>query len=477
VTLVEKHDRVEARVAELMGAMNVATAELVALIADVLENETWCTAGGIKSPEHWVTWQCGVSHAHAESLVKMAHRRAELPKSFALFETGQITEDVMATVARRATPERDAEVAERLPHLLYNQVDRMLRTLPQVAPDTTPAEERPSTVQFGQRPDGRWVLHANLALDEGAVVEQALKVARSEVFFERHPDAENETRSGNVTWADGLVRAAELALRQSAVVNGREHRPGDRFQVWVHMRADELRAKLHLGEALPDWLRRFLGCDADVRATIESNDVLSEISRKFRTVDEKMRAFIEERDGGCVVPGCQQKRWCTSTTSCIGRTAVRRRPRTCVLSARCITDYTTKGSSRSEDVPVRRMACASSRARAARSPRFPGRRSPHGRSRRLGTSTRQVNGSTGSGWHGTPSAVPPSTDGRTPAGKRNIRQSALPTIRFTATVSVAPSRIDARNVPIPVERIRHHALRGQSRRHRDGSSCLRGDRA
>jgi hypothetical protein len=309
VTLVETHDRVEARVAELVGAMNVATAELVALIADVLENETWCTAGGIKSPEHWVTWQCGVSHAHAESLVKMARRRAELPKSFALFETGQITEDVMATVARRATPERDTEVAERLPHLLYSQVDRMLRTLPQFAPVTAPAEERPSTVEFGQRPDGRWVLHANLALDEGAVVEQALKVARSEVFFERHPDAENETRSGNVTWADGLVRAAELALRQSAVVNGRQHRPGDRFQVWVHMSIDELRAKLHLGEALPDWLRRFLACDADVRATIESNDILWEISRKFRTVDEKMRAFIEERDGGCVVPGCQQKRW------------------------------------------------------------------------------------------------------------------------------------------------------------------------
>jgi hypothetical protein len=177
VTLVETHDRVEARVAELMGAVNVATAELVALIADVLENETWCTAGGIKSPEHWVTWQCGVSHAHAEALVKMACRRAELPKSFAPFEAGQVTEDVMATVARRATPERDSEVAERLPHLLYSQVDRMLRTLPQVAPVTTPAEERPSTVQFGQRPDGRWVLHANLALDDGTLMPRTKRAA------------------------------------------------------------------------------------------------------------------------------------------------------------------------------------------------------------------------------------------------------------------------------------------------------------
>jgi Domain of unknown function (DUF222) len=309
VTLVETHDRVEARIAELMGAVNVATAELVALIADVLENETWATAGGIKSPEHWVTWQCGVSHAHAQSLVQMARRRAELPKTFELFDSGQVTEDVMSTVARRASAARDTEVAERLPHLLHSQVDRMLRTLPQFAPVTPPAEERPSTVQFGQRADGRWVLHANLALDEGAVVEQALKIARSAVFFERHPDAASEVRSADVTWADGLVRAAELALRQSAVVGGREHRPGDRFQVWVHMDADDLRAKLHAGESLPDWLGRCITCDADVRATIESNGALREITRKFHTVDDKLRAFVEERDGGCCVPGCEQKRW------------------------------------------------------------------------------------------------------------------------------------------------------------------------
>src|SRR4051812_11212975 len=112
------HERVEARVAELMGMVNVATAELVAVIADVLDDETWGIAGGIKSPEHWVTWQCGVSHAHAESLVRMARRRSELPQLVELFDSGQITEDVMAAIARRAPAERDAEIAERVPQLL-----------------------------------------------------------------------------------------------------------------------------------------------------------------------------------------------------------------------------------------------------------------------------------------------------------------------------------------------------------------------
>ena len=30
---------------------------------------------------------------------------------------------------------------------------------------------------------------------------------------------------------------------------------------------------------------------------------------KLRTVDDKMRAYLEQRDGGCVVTGCDQKRW------------------------------------------------------------------------------------------------------------------------------------------------------------------------
>src|SRR5207248_6282693 len=129
--LVEAHDRVEARVAEIMGTLNAATAALVRTIGEVLEHDTWTTAAGIKSPEHWVTWQCGVSHARAEALVRVARRRSELPKSAALFDAGQITEDVMAAIARRGCAERDVEIAEQAHRLLYSQVDRMLRTMPQ----------------------------------------------------------------------------------------------------------------------------------------------------------------------------------------------------------------------------------------------------------------------------------------------------------------------------------------------------------
>ena len=302
--LIEAHDRVETRIGELMGTINAATAELVVLIGEVVEHETWATADGIRSPEHWVTWQCGVSHTRAHSWVQMARRRTELSQTFDVFETGRITEDVMAAVARRCSTARDPEVAEHAPRMLYSQVDKLLRAMPpDDDPEPEPAHDR---VTFGS--DGaRWKLHANLPLDEGALVERALTAARSQLFHERHPEAETELRS-DVSWADGLVRAAELTL-QRLDGGDRGRRPSDRYQVWVHYEASDLRANLHMGPPLPDALRRYLTCDADLRAFIESDGVLAELSSKLRTVDDRMRAFVEQRDGGCLVPGCELRRW------------------------------------------------------------------------------------------------------------------------------------------------------------------------
>lgn len=300
--MVEEHDRVEARVAELMGTINLATAALVDVIADVVERDTWGTAGGIRTAEHWVQWQCGVSPARAANLVQMARRQHEFPTTHELFAAGQLTEDTMAAVARRAPAERDHEIADLAGRLLYSQVDRLLSTLPK--PPKPEAEPVPSRCDFGVT-DDRWVLRANLSLDEGALVEKALTAARSEVFFERHPDATIEGRS-DVTWADGLVRAADAALRG---VGREKYRPAHRNQVVMHFDVTDRTARFHLGDVVPDSVRRYFTCDADIRAMFEGYGELLAITERQQTVSNRMRTFIEQRDGGCRVPGCQQKRW------------------------------------------------------------------------------------------------------------------------------------------------------------------------
>jgi hypothetical protein len=219
-----------------------------------------------------------------------------------VFDAGQLSEESMAAIARRAPAERDGEIAEHVARMLHSQIERLLRTMPK--PDKPDVEPKPSSVSFVVDGD-RWKLRTDLSLDEGALVEKALTAGRSQVFFERHPDATSETRR-DVTWVDGLMRAAELALR--GLGNGKD-RPADRHQVLLHIDVTDRTAMLHLGSIVPDPIRRYLACDADVRALIEGNEILAAMSSRMRTVDDRMRAFIEQRDGGCRVPGCAQRRW------------------------------------------------------------------------------------------------------------------------------------------------------------------------
>ncbi len=299
----------QARLAELMGQINVLTAEVVGVIAEVLDADAWGPGGGLRSPEHWVAWRTGVSPNRAAGLVAMARRREELPECQALFGSGALGEDAMRVIAAKAPPGRDHELAQLAPVMMHSQLARILRHLPEQAPRTV---ERARTVAFGFDDDGWWGVRAVLPPDEGAVVQKALEAARADVFDERRPDADPAVR-GPVSWADGLVRLAEVGLDALDPSSGRGGARGERAQVIVHVdaRSDgDGHARLHLGPQLPDALHRYLCCDAKVRVAIETRDgALLGISPLESTVNPRLRRLIEQRDGGCRFPGCSQRRW------------------------------------------------------------------------------------------------------------------------------------------------------------------------
>jgi hypothetical protein len=67
----------EARMAVLCGHLNVLHAQLVDAVVDSLEGGLW-EQWGIRSPEHWLAWQTGMSSARARQLVDTARRASEL---------------------------------------------------------------------------------------------------------------------------------------------------------------------------------------------------------------------------------------------------------------------------------------------------------------------------------------------------------------------------------------------------------------
>src|SRR5688572_8523366 len=68
----------ERRTVALMGTINLATADLVRVIAEVDAADGWL-GHGIRSLEHWVQWKAGVSERRSQDLVRIARRIDDLP--------------------------------------------------------------------------------------------------------------------------------------------------------------------------------------------------------------------------------------------------------------------------------------------------------------------------------------------------------------------------------------------------------------
>jgi hypothetical protein len=98
----EEAAHLEAEIAEVCGIVNAAMGRLVGLLAKALETGGW-EGFGIRSPEQWVAWRCGVSPAHARQLVAMARRLGELPRTRAALEAGELAEDQVTVSCRHPT--------------------------------------------------------------------------------------------------------------------------------------------------------------------------------------------------------------------------------------------------------------------------------------------------------------------------------------------------------------------------------------
>lgn len=310
-------DELEAEVAEVCGVLNAGHAALVGLIAKMLTMECAFTSGTLTA-EQWVAWKCGLSAAHARSLVAMARRLGELPVTGAAFEAGELSADQVGVIARHAPTHIDDQAAELakltgVAQLLHSLSRYSYQAKAEPEPDEPPAEPADLTkVSFGHDEDGWWRLSATFGPDQGALVETALGAARRALD---NDDVDDETKvvggespESRPTWADSLLAMADRSLGNTAV----NRRNDDRTTVTVHVRADEdsgISAHLHLGPVLPDALRLYACCDARIKPIFTVGGTPVSVGRSQRIVPERTRAVVEDRDGGCRVPGCERSKW------------------------------------------------------------------------------------------------------------------------------------------------------------------------
>ena len=281
---------IEAGIAEVCGQLNAAHARLVDLIAEALRVECWAGVG-IHSCEQWVAWHTGLSPSRAYQMVEIARRQTDLPVTRAVFAAGELSVDQVAVVARHTPPAFEAEVADFARAATVSQLRRTLRSYTFAETEPDPVERPDPTHVTGLFDDtGRYRLHALMDLDDGALVDSALREGRDALF-----------RAGavDVTWCDALVEMACRSLGGATPLARR-----DTFTAYFHVHTDRPGAYLHNGPALPDALRRQLLCDGRVAVVGLRGGRPVDVGRTRWIVPAHTRRIIENRDRGCRVPGC-----------------------------------------------------------------------------------------------------------------------------------------------------------------------------
>ena len=117
--------RLEGEIAEVCGVLNAATGRLVDLIAKVLATDAW-TGAGIRSPEHWVAWQCGVSGRPGPGPGRHGPPSPRAPRNPAAFRAGEVSEDQAKVICQYAPTHHDAEVADFARLATVTQLHRTL---------------------------------------------------------------------------------------------------------------------------------------------------------------------------------------------------------------------------------------------------------------------------------------------------------------------------------------------------------------
>jgi hypothetical protein len=298
--------------AELCGQQNVIAGQITEILGEI--EAGLLGVAGVRSLEHFATWQLGVSAARARNLCAIARRREALPMTTGLLGEGVLSEDQAAVIARRAPDGTDGHYADLARFATVSQLQTALRAAPTPPPPPDPEPEpdpEPVGGPVGEvsaywTDEGDWVLHARLPKLDGAVVDTALRAHLDALVAEwkRDQDDPGAPARPMPTMADALVGMAEAGL--DAAAQRRPH--GHRTTVVLHVDVDRQLSELHLGPALTDAERQELGCDARVETWFERDGVPIGAGRSTREIGRRLRRALEHRARGrCEIPGCDAR--------------------------------------------------------------------------------------------------------------------------------------------------------------------------
>ena len=267
------------RIVELAARINIATYEMLTLIAEFDRREGWAEDGSTSCAE-WLAVTTGRTLGTARENVRVAHALEDLPLTSAEMKTGKLSYTKVRTMTRVAAPETEEDLLKYAHAGSAAKLEQIVRGWKHLSRDgeLTAEEARHQSRAFSVviDGDGMYVMRGRLEPEVGAVLMRAIEAASDALYREESPDARPRSRQRRAD-AAGLV--AEQAL--AAGFGGESGTRAERFQVAVHTEMATLEKDGEPGRSEVDGVRR-----------------------KTRTIPPHIRRALEERDRGCRYPGC-----------------------------------------------------------------------------------------------------------------------------------------------------------------------------
>ncbi len=307
-------ETLEERVTTVAGARNAADAELCALFAEVLDVDGW-KMDGIRSENHWLTWQFGLTPSRATQMLRIARRWHALPHASQRFLDGQLTFEQMSIIARRCPAGYDNDVATFAVSATLRQLETSLRDYhfdADTNPDAGPDEPAPTNrVTRGFDDQGRYRLNADLDATTGAMIDASIdhaldRLRTTAADGANTHDPDGETGLGTATLSDALLDIFNRSIAADPSTNRRRrydpvlHIDIDRL---IERGADNLTGNLHLGPTLTERVTALMLCDSTPSIVAELGGVPLAKGRTTEKIPHALRQLIHQRDGGCRICG------------------------------------------------------------------------------------------------------------------------------------------------------------------------------
>ena len=307
------------QVRERFSDLQLAEADFLESVA-VWHRSGACVADGALTSASWLRSQLGISHASAQTIVRVASRFADHPEVADAVQQGRVSMDqarmlLAATAGRSTHAQRDmVTLVEQVSALSFADGCTLVTHWKQLvdaesAPDPDGAQPQDVLDEFHVSPtlDGRFDVHGSLGADAGLVVTTSLDAAAA--LLATSDDGPPDDRTAGQRRADALTAVHQYFLDHHT------HLPtqgGERPHVTITVDLQTLSGAAS-GYAYAPRLRvgldaataRRICCDAGVSRII--TDGASEpldVGREQRIVTRAQRRAITNRDRHCRFVGC-----------------------------------------------------------------------------------------------------------------------------------------------------------------------------